>query len=76
MDFFDWYWPIWLIIGFGVPEAVALFREERGDTLSEKVWAWFGTARSPKGPLVKTRRVILISILVWLIIHWVTGGWV
>lgn len=35
-----WYWIAWFVLGFCVPEGVALFNKTKGDTLSETVWAW------------------------------------
>ncbi len=41
-------WLVWLAY-FGVVEGMALFNSKGGDTLSEHVWAWFGTQRrSPR----------------------------
>lgn len=69
-------WAAWLA-AFGVIEGKALLDRRRGDTLSEHVWRWFGTARDiqPSG-WVKFRRFVLLSFLAWLTAHFLTGGWV
>lgn len=72
--FFAWYWPVWLVIGFGIPEALALARTRDGDTLSERVRMWFGTKRNPSGPMVQLRRVVLLAAMAWLTVHWLTDG--
>lgn len=72
-------WLAWLG-AFGVIEAVALWRKGPDDTLSEHVWKWFGTAR-PAGTALpdgwtRLRRFALLSGVVWLGAHFITGGWV
>lgn len=70
-------WLAWLA-AFAVLEGATLVRKRPGDTLSEHVWKWFGTARP--GPLpdgwTRFRRFVLLSGLVWLVAHFLTGGWV
>jgi len=72
--FFDWYWALWLLLGFGLVEAAALLRKGEGDTLSEKVREWFATNRKPSGPAQMGRRVALVVALAWLVVHWLTNG--
>lgn len=79
----DQWWTGWLIwlAYFGVVKAVALSNARTGDTLSEHVWAWFGTQRRKPGEPVRDRtgwtplRRVLLSFLAWLSIHFLTGGW-
>ena len=80
---------IWtaLWLGWGAAaltiEGIALFNSAHGDTLSEHVWAWLGvrpreagTPRvTPKWTL-RVARLVMIFFLVWLILHFATGGWV
>lgn len=74
---FTWWWALWLVIGFGVPEAIALIRKRPGDTLSEHVIEWFATKPGAKGDLVKLRRFILLAAMAWLSVHWLSGmAWV
>ncbi|HEY2088589.1 MAG TPA: hypothetical protein VGH54_21540 [Mycobacterium sp.] len=35
-----WYWAVWFLIGFGVPEGIAMVRRHYQDTLSWTVWRW------------------------------------
>ena len=48
-------------------EAIALLRSERGDTLSEQVWAALR-----RGPLVL--RWLVAGILLWVLVHFVSLG--
>jgi len=75
----SWAWLAWLGM-FALLEGVALVRKAPGDTLSEHVWRWFATSRSagsgqPSG-WVRFRRLVLLSGMVWLLVHFLTGGWV
>lgn len=82
----------WAAVGVAalVIEGVALFNSRAGDTLSEHVWAWLGvrTAKfttpgepgagrvvTPKWTL-RVARFSLVTFLVWLLLHFTTGGWV
>jgi hypothetical protein len=62
-----------------VVEGKALFNKTEGDTLSEHVWKWFGTARTaekqgqPTG-WVRLRRFVLLAFMTWLSAHFLTGG--
>jgi hypothetical protein len=73
MSGWEWYWLAFLLIGFGVPEAIALARREKGDTLSESVWKWFAI-RKGKGHFKWARRGVLALFLGWLTVHFLTGG--
>jgi len=73
----DIYWIAWFCIGFGLPEAIALYRNIRyktyGETLSENVREWFST--DVKGwknisGTAKIRRLLLFFGVAWLVAHW------
>jgi hypothetical protein len=70
-------WFVWILY-FAVLEGVALFRSKPGDTLSEHVWVWFGTQKAdlsrPVTGWTRIRRVILGGFMLWLSIHFLTGG--
>ena len=73
---FTWYWALWIVVGFGIPEVVAIVRKQRGDTFSEKTWRWFSLHGS-KGNLTKwgaVRRFAFLSFWAWLTMHFITGG--
>jgi hypothetical protein len=79
---FTWMWLAWIALFLGI-EGVALFNSKPGDTLSEHVWAWFGTQRTkpgeaprPRTGWTQARRAGLLMFLVWLVAHFLTGGWV
>ena len=76
-------WTVaWLVWGaaFVVIEAAALWHDRKGstvDTLSQHVWNWFAVGRPAHGErLVKTRRLVLLTFMVWLSVHFLSGGWV
>lgn len=71
------YWVAWLLLGFGIPEVIALFTKKEGDTLSENVRKWFATdeaGRQATTQLGKVRRITLVTGLAWLVLHWLNTG--
>ena len=81
MSAWTWAWIAWGA-WFALVEGMALFNSTPGDTLSEHCWAWFGTRRRRPGEperrrsgWTQLRRVILLSFMVWLTVHFLTGGW-
>jgi hypothetical protein len=78
MDIFTILWITILSLGL-ILEAVALFNKRQNDTLSENVWKWFNInpeLSSRQKDFTRLRRVLLLAFMVWLTIHFVTGGWV
>ena len=81
MSVFTWLWIGWGL-AFAVIEGVALVNARAGDTLSEHVWAWLGVRRSGARPArtprwtLRVARIIVLSGLLWLALHFATGGWV
>lgn len=63
-------WLLWLGM-FVAVEGFALVRKERGDTLSEHIWAWFRINDKPRQWTV--RRAVLAVFLVWLTVHMTAG---
>ena len=66
MNGWNIYWLIWFAIAlcaFGVPEAIAIHRKEKGDTLSESVWSLLETGW--RVPFV----IVLIGTFGWLLLH-------
>lgn len=72
MTLYSWLWIGWLAL-FGLIEGKALANKQRGDTLSEHVWRWFAVSGGKYGRL---RRFGLVVLMVWLLVHFVTGGWI
>jgi Ni,Fe-hydrogenase I cytochrome b subunit len=73
------YTYLWLGMGlyFLVVEGFALFKSKPGSTLSAHVWAWFGTDinnRQNRSLWARLRRIALLAFLVWLVVHFMTGG--
>lgn len=81
MSVFTWLWIGWGL-AFAVIEGVALANSRAGDTLSEHVWAWLGVRRGRAWPertprwTLRVARSVVLSGLLWLALHFATGGWV
>lgn len=67
----SYLWLAWLL-AFCVIEGIAIFDSQRGNTLSENVWAWFSI--KGKGRAWRFRRFVLLSFMAWLTVHFVSGG--
>lgn len=65
-------WAVWIAM-FVAVEGSALFRKEKGDTLSEHVWKWIGKRGYEKPSGYKWRRGALGLFLAWLIAHFFFG---
>lgn len=79
MSAWSWLWLGWLAY-FAVVEGAALANSRTGDTLSEHIWAWFGTARGPASGRqpsgwTRLRRFVLLAFVAWLGAHFLTGGY-
>jgi hypothetical protein len=66
----DWVWGGW-VIAFGVLEARALASKRQGDTLSERVRAWF---RVNTGPGRALFTAVWSGFAVWFLIHILSGS--
>lgn len=58
------YWILWLVIGFGVPEAIALITGHSENTLSDQVWRLEGYGAT-------FFRFFAASFFLWLLLHMV-----
>ena len=67
---YTWLWIGW-IVAFFLIEGAALLNKPYGDTLSEHVWALV----RGQGRHVKLRRFLLLTLLAWLLVHLLSGGW-
>ena len=74
-----WFTVAWIgwIVAFVVVEAVALFNKQKGDTLSEHVWKWFGVPdeNSKVKKAFTFGRFFLGAFLLWLAGHLTFGWW-
>ena len=68
---YTYLWIIW-ILGFGAIEWAALKNDKPGDTLSEHVWNLIGSNATEKRPWHWFLRIAVLSLLVWLIVHFST----
>ena len=71
----DWYTVAWFgwIVAFLVIEGLAIRDDDPGDTLSEHVWRWFSVTERTTG--WRVRRIALGGFMMWLTVHFLTGGW-
>lgn len=63
-NYWSLYWLAWLLIGFGVPEGIALFSGKPQNTLSYQVWHLEGNGAT-------FARFWVAAFLLWLLIHMV-----
>ena len=81
-SFWDWIWIVWLVItaiSFGILEGIALTDKRTGNTLSDHVWVFLGINRdgihrTPSGKL-RFFRFLFCAGIMWVVVHFVTGGW-
>ncbi|MDQ3539968.1 MAG: hypothetical protein M3440_04715 [Chloroflexota bacterium] len=74
MDSYYILWLGWLAL-FLTIEIPALLDARKGGTFSEAVW-WFLGVGKRRTNLVQARRIIGLSFGGWLLVHFVSGGWV
>lgn len=63
MNGWSWYWLVWLVAGFGVPEGIALATNVR-NTLSFQVWDLEGSGAT-------FMRFVVAAFCLWLFLHMV-----
>lgn len=77
---FGWYWLVWMVLGFGVPEAYGLLRNTQ-DTLS---WQFWGIEdidfKDPLNfaewtPVHWGMALVLLAFVIWLGGHIILGIW-
>lgn len=71
----QWYWAGWLILGFGLPEGIALGTSHPEWTLSETAWNWFDVT---PGSTIRQWSIVhfLLAIgMSWLWVHMVFRAW-
>ena len=71
----DVYWPVWFLLLFGVPEAIALRTHHTEWTLSG--WIWRVCDVLPGSTLLQwtALHIFLAAFLLWLLVHMVFGIW-
>lgn len=63
-----WYWTAWLLVGFCVPEFIALFRRN-GGTLSEFVWHLCDVTPGRTDWSWTFIHLFVFLFLAWLLVH-------
>jgi hypothetical protein len=63
------YWAAWLLVGFGVPEGIALFTGHGENTLSETVWRWCDVLPGQTIWQWKAVHFFLLVFMIWLTLH-------
>lgn len=70
-----WYWAAWLLIGFGVPETIALVSKRYSNTLSDTVWRWCDVIPGQTIWQFKAVHMLLLVFLLLLTGHLAFGLW-
>lgn len=60
--FFTVYWLVWIVVGFGVPEGIAIGSGHLERTLSENVWTLEGNGAT-------FFRYFIAAFCLWLFLH-------
>lgn len=68
------YWAVWIVVGFLVPETVALLTNP-GNTLSDTVWSWFGVKEGVPVWHWNVLHFALLAFMVWLLGHMAFRWW-
>lgn len=66
-----WYWLLWIVLGFGVPEAIAIASNREENTLSRACQAWLDTWKRKR--LRKSRAVTFGAFWLSLGGHFLAG---
>lgn len=74
MSGWSWYWLLWIVVGFAVPETIALVRNPK-DTLSDTVWSWFNVKTGMPIWQWNVLHVALLGFLIWLLGHMAFRIW-
>lgn len=64
-----WYWAAWLLLGFGVPEGIALVTKHYENTLSEWTWKLFDVLPGQTPLQWKATHYLLLAFMLWLFCH-------
>ena len=69
------YWLCWLVLGFGVPEGIAIATKHYNNTFSDWIWRVFDVM--PGQTLFEWRfvHVLLLLFMLWLFVHLCFGLW-
>lgn len=73
MSIWSWLW-VALLGACALVELAAILNKKKGDTLSEHVWKWFAVKDKKRVGWLGFRRTMLLLGMVWLTVHFVTGG--
>ncbi len=65
----SWYWAAWLIVAFGVPEALALITKHYEWTLSDTIWRWCDVLPGQTIWQWKAVHFFLLGFMTWLWLH-------
>lgn len=70
-----WYWLGFLLLGFLLPETIALVRHRPQDTLSEAVWHWCQVTPGNTITHWTALHIFVALFMIWLTVHIVLGIW-
>lgn len=68
------YWALWILVGFMVPESIALWRG-KGETLSDTIWKWFGVKEGISLTHWTVLHFFLLAFMIWLLGHMAFRIW-
>lgn len=69
------YWALWLVVGFGLREGIALGTGHPEGTLSESTWRWFDVVPGKTIAQWSILHFILLFFMIWLFGHLAFGIW-
>ena len=71
----NWYWAAWLLLGFAVPEGIALGTRHPENTFSDFIWRVFDVLPGQTPLQWKAVHFLLLAFMVWLFGHFVFALW-
>ncbi len=71
MRLMNWYWVVWAVVLFGVPEFIALKTGHPEYTLSDTVWRIFSVEPGQGFWQWKASHFLLASFMLWVNLHFV-----
>jgi hypothetical protein len=80
MTKWGWYWLLWLVIGFGVPETIGLLQNVK-NTLSWQIWGlehinFSDPLNLSQWPCIHwALAILLFAFITWLGVHLIFGIW-
>lgn len=71
----NFYWLFWLVVGFGLPEGIALGTGHPENTLSDTAWRWCQVTPGDSLTHWTFLHILVAGLLLWLFVHISLGIW-